>query len=105
MTKLTRVINGKTSNKAVNLIANTAGMIATAIAITTSVAVFTPAANAYTTCSTDMWGGTNCYGSGGSSFSADTDMWGNTNYYGTDSNGNSYSGSCSTDSWGNTTCY
>ena len=74
------------------------------LAATTLTASAAPEAKAYTTCSTDMWGGTSCNGSGGS-FNSSTDMWGNTNYYGTDNYGNSYSGSCSTDMWGGTTCY
>ena len=81
------------------------------IAAASSIALFggaltliTPEANAYTSCSTDMWGNTSCYGVGGS-FNSSTDSWGNTNYYGSDSNGNSYSGSCSSDMWGNTTCF
>jgi len=85
MSKLTRLSIGKVSNKAINLLANTAGMVATAMAITTSVAVFTQSAEAYTSCSTDSWGNTSCSG--------------------TNSNGNSYSGSCSSDSWGSTACY
>ena len=79
------------------------------IAAASSIALFggaltliTPAANAYTSCST-YGGRTRCYGSGGSSFNSST-YGGRTRYYGTDSNGNSYSGSCST--YGNrTTCY
>lgn len=47
MSKLTCFTNGKVSNKALNLLANTAGMVATAIAITTTAAVFTPSAKAY----------------------------------------------------------
>lgn len=62
MSKLTRLSIGKVSNKAINLLANTAGMVATAIAITTSVAVFTQSAEAYTSCSTDSWGNTNYSG-------------------------------------------
>lgn len=66
--------------------------------------LITPAANAGMNCSTNSWGNTCCYGSGGS-FNSSTNSWGNTNYYGSDNNGNNYSGSCSSDSWGNTTCY
>ena len=77
MTKLTRFANGKVSNKALNLLANTAGMVATAIAITTSVAVFTPAANAYTTCShNDFIGTTTCNGPGGTSYGSYDDFTG-----------------------------
>ena len=46
MNAITKVANGKTSNVALNLLANTAGMIASAVAITTAVAVFTPASEA-----------------------------------------------------------
>ena len=64
----------------------------------------TPDAKAYTSCSTNSLGYTNCSGDGGS-FSSSTNSLGYTNYSGTDSNGNSYSGSCSTNSLGHTTCY
>ena len=37
-TKLTRFANGKVSNKALNLLANTAGMAAAALTLTTAVA-------------------------------------------------------------------
>ena len=47
MTKLTRVINGKVSNRDLDVIANTAGMITTALVIATVVAVFAPNANAH----------------------------------------------------------
>ena len=82
------------------------------IAAASSVALFggaltliTPEAKAWTNCSTDSFGNTSCYGSGGSSFNSSTDSFGNSTYYGTDSNGNSFGGSCSSDSFGNTSCY
>ena len=93
MTKLTRYANGKVSNKALNLLANTAGMVATAIAITTSVAVFTPSAEAYTTCH-EIGGSTYCNGSSGSA--TFHDIGGSTYYSGRDNNGNYYGGSCHT---------
>ena len=46
MTNLTRFTNGKVSNKAINVIANTAGMAATAFAVVAATAVFTPSAEA-----------------------------------------------------------
>ena len=46
MTNLIALINGKAQNKAINLLANTAGMIATGLAVATAAAVFTPAAEA-----------------------------------------------------------
>lgn len=46
MSKLTRFTNGKVSNGALNAIANTAGMIATALTLTTAVAIAAPAARA-----------------------------------------------------------
>ena len=46
MTNLTRVINGKLLKGADNIATNTAGMIATGLALTTAIAAFTPAANA-----------------------------------------------------------
>ena len=59
MNAITKVTNGKTSNVALNVIANTAGMIASAVAITTAVAVLAPAAKADTiyqdSWSHDIW--------------------------------------------------
>lgn len=49
MIKLARVINGKASNRPLNIIANTARMIETAIAVCIAAAVFTPNANAHNT--------------------------------------------------------
>ena len=39
MIKLTRFVNGKVSNKALNLLANTSGMVATALTLTTALAL------------------------------------------------------------------
>ena len=39
MTKLTRFVNGKVSNKALNLLANTTGMVATAVTLTSALAL------------------------------------------------------------------
>ena len=47
MTKLARIIFGKFSNKALNIIVNAAGLIATALTITTVVAVFAPDADTF----------------------------------------------------------
>ena len=66
--------------------------------------LITPAANAGMNCSSDGFGNTSCYGSGGL-FSSSSDGFGNSSYYGTDSNGNSFGGSCSSDGFGNTSCY
>ncbi|MDB4337999.1 hypothetical protein N9997_01505 [Synechococcus sp. AH-603-L18] len=63
-----------------------------------------PPADAGTSCTTDSWGNTNCYGDNGSSYSSSTNSFGQTWYNGTDSNGDSYSGSCST-IFNTTTCY
>ena len=46
MTKLTRFTNGKVSNMALNLLANTAWMVATALTLTTAVLLITSAASA-----------------------------------------------------------
>lgn len=70
MTKaITKVANCKSSNVALNVIANTAGMIASAVAITTAVAVFTQAAKADTLYSDpfsyDTFGNRPTYNQGG----------------------------------------
>lgn len=63
---------------------------------------------AQTTCSTDSWGTTRCYGttSGGQQIntSTSTDSWGTTRTTGT-VGGSSVQQTCSTDSWGTTRCY
>ena len=46
MTKLTRFTNGKVSNGVLNAVANTVGMIATALTLTTAVAIAAPSARA-----------------------------------------------------------
>ena len=42
---LTKVSNGRIANNVLNVIANTAGMIGSAIALTTTIALFTPASS------------------------------------------------------------
>ena len=54
--------------------------------------------------STNDFGHTTGYSSGGGSYSSTTNDFGYTTFYGTDSNGNSYSGSCSSNDFGYTSC-
>ena len=93
MTKLTRFANGLISNKPLNLLANAAGMAASALALTTTFAILTPNAEAYTTCH-EIGGSTYCNGSSGSA--TFHDIGGSTYYSGRDNNGNYYGGSCHT---------
>ena len=106
MSKLTRITNGKVSNKAINVIANTAGMIATAIAVSTAVAVFAPSANAYSVeCRNRMFGGgQDCSSSTGGSWRTQPRAFGGTDIYGRTGGGRSFNTTCSTSAFGVTRC-
>lgn len=56
---------------------------------------------AYSSCSTDFYGNTNCYYSDGSSSTTSRDFYGNDNTYFSDGSNLS----CSTDFYGNYNCY